>query len=223
MIKISEEVKQIYPDIKFGTMIAGNLGELIYKEAFSNLKKNEIVKMKELYADYERNKIINSNPMLHYRNYYKKFNKTYHILPQLESIILKGRDIPDVGVFVEAMFMAEVKDLLLTAGHDMDTITTPLTISIANGGESFHGISNSNQILVKDDLYLSDQTGILSSILNGPDYRTRINDHTKEVMYFVYGVPNVTEYQITQHLIQIQNYLMIYAPNVEFSDIQIWE
>jgi len=57
-----------------------------------------------------------------YEAYYKRFKKTYHVQLQLESIAFKGKSIPNVAALVEAMFMAEVKNLLLTAGHDLDAL-----------------------------------------------------------------------------------------------------
>ncbi|ENY8919080.1 TPA: hypothetical protein ACKONR_002628 [Clostridioides difficile] len=86
---------------------------------------------------------------------------------QLESILLKSKGIPDVGVTIESMFLAELKNLLLTAGHALDKIELPLKIDLANGSEHFYGIGSKEQILTKDDLFLSDNIGILSSILNG--------------------------------------------------------
>jgi hypothetical protein len=41
--------------------------------------------------------------------------KTYHIALQLEPVVLKGKSLPNVAALVEAMFTAELGDLLLTA------------------------------------------------------------------------------------------------------------
>ncbi len=223
MINISEDVRRLYPGIQFGSLVVKGLGKSTNKEAFTELKKEEISELIINYKDYERNKFINTEPMMQYRNYYKKYNKTYHLLLQLESVVLKGRSVPDAGAFVEAMFLAELKDLILTAGHDMDALSTPLNLKIAKGGESFTGISGQVQALSENDLYLEDQLGILSSIINGPDDRTRISSKTKRVMYFAYGVQNITRQQIMQHLNRIKDYLAIYAPDASFEDIMIWE
>jgi hypothetical protein len=51
-------------------------------------------------------------PIKTYHDYYKRFKKTYHILLQLESIVFKNKSIPKVSSLVEAMFMAELKNLL---------------------------------------------------------------------------------------------------------------
>ena len=60
-----------------------------------------------------------------YDTYYKRFKKTYHVQLQLESIVFKGKSIPSVAALVEAMFMAEIKNMLLTAGHDLEACRCP--------------------------------------------------------------------------------------------------
>src|SRR5260221_1598081 len=54
-----------------------------------------------------------------YEQYYKRFNKTYHVQLQVESIVLKGKSLPKVSPLVDANFVAEVETLVLTAGHDV--------------------------------------------------------------------------------------------------------
>ncbi len=79
-----------------------------------------------------------NHPILQaYDAYYRQFKKTYHVQLQLESILFKGKSIPSVAALVEAMFMAEVDSLLLTAGHDLDTLHLPLTLDAAQGAETY--------------------------------------------------------------------------------------
>jgi Uncharacterized conserved protein len=222
MYKISEEVKKTFPEIHFGTMTVGNLTNTVTEDTFQRLKKDEIVKLKAVHEGYERSEFIKTNPAVFYRDYYKKFHKTYHLILQLESILKKDREVPEAGAFVEAMFIAEMKDFILTAGHNLEAVTFPLKLDMAKGGEEFMGISGINQVLTQGDLYLADEMGIISSVLNGPDYRTRIQENTKEVMYFAYGVQGITGQLLQKHLHQIGEYLEVYAPSVEYDTIQIW-
>jgi len=81
---------------------------------------------------------VASHPVLQiYSEYYKRFKKTYHVQLQLESIVLKGKSIPTMAALVESMFMAEVKNMLLTVGRDLDTLQLPLTLDVTTGKESF--------------------------------------------------------------------------------------
>src|SRR4030095_13729432 len=80
---------------------------------------------------------LSSHPILQaYNNHYRRFKKSYHVQLQLESILWKGKSIPSVSALVEAMFMAEMKNMLLTAGHDLDVLSLPLTLDVSKGTES---------------------------------------------------------------------------------------
>ncbi len=57
--------------------------------------------------------------MAAYERYYKRFDKTYHVQLQVESIVLKGKNLPDVSPLVDANFIAEIETFVLTAGHDV--------------------------------------------------------------------------------------------------------
>jgi len=82
-----------------------------------------------------------------YHTYYKRFDKTYHVQLQLESLVFKGKDFPNVAALVECMFMAELNDLLLTAVHDWDNLRMPLRLDVANGDESYTLPNGQEQVL----------------------------------------------------------------------------
>lgn len=222
MIKISPSVKNTFPETKFGMMIVKGLSSPIERAVMDNIIATEIAQMKLNNSGYERKPALTKEPLCHYAAYYKRYNKTYHVLGQLESVLLKGKSIPPVGVPVEAMFLAELKDLLLTAGHDLELIEGDLTINAATEPLNYTGISGKEQQLIKNDLYLSDEKGILSSIMNGPDYRTRITEATQNALYFVYGVEGVTEPLIHAHLKTLSSYLLQAIPGVDVQSINVY-
>ena len=85
-----------------------------------------------------------------YRDYYKRFDKTYHVQLQLESLLFKGKSIPSVAGLVDAMFMAEMKDWLLTAGHDLDSLQLPLRLEATTGvtGWRLHDLRRTTRTLL---------------------------------------------------------------------------
>ncbi|MFN8461858.1 MAG: hypothetical protein U0X93_08840 [Anaerolineales bacterium] len=74
------------------------------------------------------------------------------------SIVLKGKSIPSVASLVECMFMAEVKNMLLTAGHDLDKLQLPLTLDVTQGTESYT-LMRGAQTVKAGDMTISDQAG----------------------------------------------------------------
>src|SRR5215208_6202141 len=71
-------------------------------------------------------------PLPAYAAYYKRWGQRYHVAMQLESVAQKGKALPRVVALVEAMFIAELRNLLLTAGHDLDALELPVRLTTGN-------------------------------------------------------------------------------------------
>ena len=166
---------------------------------------------------------IASHPILRaYDEYYRRFKKTYHVQLQLESIVLKEKSIPSVASLVEAMFMAEMKNMLLTAGHDLDVLQLPLTLDVTTGNESYLLLRGENQIVKAGDMMISDQAGIISNIIYGPDQRTQITADTRNVVFTVYAPNGIGESAVLQHLRDIQDNVMVVAPQAQVELLEVY-
>ena len=222
MLTISNNVKELYPQAHFGILILKNLCNPPFDEKFNTEKLKTIENIRNSHPDYVRKEYVQSEPVKHYINYYKKFKKTYPVLLQLESIVLKNKSIPNIAALVEAMFTAEVKNMLLTAGHDLDKLNTELKLDVAQGNETFIGISGKEQSLHKNDIMLSDNTGIISSIISGPDLRTSITNDTKNALFFIYGTDGISETSIYDHLKDIENFIKLFSPDSILELIKVY-
>lgn len=159
---------------------------------------------------------LSSHPVLQaYNAYYKRFKKSYHVQLQLESIAWKGKSIPSVSALVESMFMAELKNMLLTAGHDLDLLQPPLTLDVSKGTETYTLMRGDEQILKPDDMFISDQNGVISSIIYGPDQRTQITPSTRNVVYTVYAPAGIDRQVVENHLSDIRDYVLLFAPQAQ--------
>ena len=157
-----------------------------------------------------------------YGEYYKRFKKTYHVQLQLELIVLKGKSIPNVASLVECMFMAEVKNMLLTAGHDLDVLQLPLTLDVTQGTESYTVMRGEAQVVKAGDMIISDQMGIISNIIYGPDQRTQIKETTRNVIFTVYAPAGIDEGLIMGHLQDMRDYVRVIAPEAEVELMQVY-
>ena len=221
MLEIASVVKNIYPKAKFGSMIVSGIPSITERSIMNHTVDTEIEQIKLKHSNYQRQTALTTEPLCHYATYFRRHKKSYPVLGQLESVLLKGKNIPPVGVPIEAMFLAEIKNLLLTAGHDLDLIKGTRTIHVATECINYTGLSGKEQQLVNHDLYLSDEVGVLSSVLNGPDERTKITESTRNACYFVYGVEGVTESLIQEHLKTIFTYLSQAAQGVKLLSTEI--
>lgn len=166
---------------------------------------------------------LSSHPILQaYNSYYKRFKKSYHVQLQLESIVWKGKSIPSVSALVESMFMAEVKNMLLTAGHDLDVLELPLALDVSRGTETYTLMRGDEQVLKPDDMFISDQKGVISSVIYGPDQRTQITPSTRNVVFTVYAPPGIDPLAVEKHLEQLRDHVLIIAPQSQVEMLNIY-
>jgi DNA/RNA-binding domain of Phe-tRNA-synthetase-like protein len=157
-----------------------------------------------------------------YNNYYKRFKKSYHVQLQLESVALKGKSIPRVAALVEAMFAAELKNLLLTAGHDLEAVQMPVRLDVARGTERYICLNGQEQQLKAGDMMIADAQGVISSVIYGPDRRTQITSETRQVLFTVYAPPGIGEQAVYDHLQDIQANVLLFAPEAHVELLEVY-
>lgn len=156
---------------------------------------------------------VGSEPVARaYVDYYRAHGKTYHVRAQLETVAVKGKPIPSGAALVEAMFMAELKNLILTAGHDLATVALPVRVDVTREEDRYVLMNGSEPVLVAGDMMMVDGKGIISSVLHGPDRRTRITQGTREVLFAVYAPAGVGKTAVREHLEDIRANVLLVAP-----------
>jgi DNA/RNA-binding domain of Phe-tRNA-synthetase-like protein len=223
MLEITPEWKSAYPEAHAGVLVMRAVSNPAHDSA---LEKQKVALEEQLRAQFsgQDRAAIASHPILQaYSNYYRQFKKTYHLQLQLESIVIKGKSIPSVAALVESMFMAEMQDLLLTAGHDLDSLHLPLTLDVARGTERYMLLRGDDQELKAGDMMISDQNGVISSILYGPDQRTQITPNTRNVIFTVYAPPGIDERTVIGHLQHIKENVMVFAPQAKVELLNVYE
>jgi DNA/RNA-binding domain of Phe-tRNA-synthetase-like protein len=218
---ISQEWIHTYPGAAVGVLIMSGVSNPRDHSELEARKRELEEQIRREFGSADRES-LKAHPILAaYRAYYQGFKKTYHVQHQLESVVHKGKSIPKVAALVEAMFMAELKNLLLTAGHDMDQVALPVTIDIASGDETYTGLNGQVQALKAKDMFIADNEGVLSSIIHGPDQRTRINPGTKRVLFTVYAPAGIGMSLVDGHLGDIRENVRIVSSGAEVEIRQI--
>src|SRR5512143_2868764 len=156
MFQLSERWKQAYPDAHAGVLAMRGAANPAHEARLEQRKAALEEELRGRYARQDRAALLRDPRLQAYDAYYKRFKKTYHVQLQLESILFKGKSIPSVAALVEAMFMAEMDGLLLTAGHDLDTLHLPLTLDVADGTESYTLLRGEPQVTKAGDMLIRD-------------------------------------------------------------------
>jgi len=148
--------------------------------------------LRRRYGHLSRAEIVNLPVMAAYMRYYKRFDKTYHVLLQLESILHKGKHFPRVSPLVDASFMAELDTFALTASHDAAQLQATLWIDVARPGDTFVQMGGAIKRIPPNDMVMRDDQTICCSILYGQDNRSPITPNTTHVLYVTYAPPGVS-------------------------------
>lgn len=222
MFNITPSWQSTFPNAHVGVLVMRNASNPAHHAELEKQKIELEERLRSQFSGQDRTAIA-SHPVLQvYGEYYKRFKKTYHVQLQLESIVLKGKSIPSVASLVECMFMAEVKNMLLTAGHDLDKLQLPLTLDVTQGTESYTLMRGETQTVKAGDMTISDQAGIISNIIYGPDQRTQIAESTRNVVFTVYAPAGIDEQLITSHLEDMREYVMVIAPEAAVQTLEVY-
>jgi DNA/RNA-binding domain of Phe-tRNA-synthetase-like protein len=222
MFEVTSAWKSAFPGAHVGVLAIKDVANPAHHAELEKLKAELESRLRDQFKGQDRT-ALSGHPVLQaYGEYYKRFKKTYHVQLQLESIVIKGKSIPSVASLVEAMFMAEVRNMLLTAGHDLDALQLPLTLDLSNGTESYTVMRGEEQILKPGDMFISDKLGIISDVIYGPDRRTQINAETHSVVFTVYAPTGIDEHAVLEHLQDIRDYVLLIAPQAQVELLQVF-
>jgi DNA/RNA-binding domain of Phe-tRNA-synthetase-like protein len=222
MFELTSAWKSAYPEAHVGVLVMRDVTNPVAHPELEQRKTELEEQLRVQFAGQDRTTLSNHPVLQAYNTYYKRFKKSYHVQLQLESIAWKGKSIPSVSALVEAMFMAEVKNMLLTAGHDLDALQLPLTLDVSKGTENYTLMRGQEQVLKAEDMFISDRSGVVSSIIYGPDQRTQITANTRNVVFTVYAPAGINELAVERHLEDIRDYIMLIAPQAQVELLKVF-
>jgi len=183
----------------------------------SNDRLNELASALEIdvrsrLGSADRETIRATPPLPAYAAYYKRWGQRYHVAMQLESVSQKGKALPHAAALVEAMFIAELRNLLLTAGHDLDVLELPVRLTVGTG-ESFIAPNGQETSVKPGDMVIADAQGrVLSAIITGPSDVARIGPATTAALFYAYAPPGVDPALVDAHLDEIERNVKLIAP-----------
>jgi hypothetical protein len=64
-------------------------------------------------------------------------------------------------------------------------------------------------------MMMVDGEGIISTVLHGPDERTRIRPETRDVLFAAYAPVGIGEEEVRHHLVDIRANVLLVAPHAE--------
>lgn len=209
--------REVHPVAAVGFLAMRGVTNPSGHPALDDVKAALEADLRSRFGGMDRAALRETPPLPAYAAYYKRFGQRYHVAMQLESVAQKGKGLPGVAALVEAMFVAELRSLVLTAGHDLDAVTLPLRLDSGSGGEAERFIApNGSEGSVKaGDMYVADGAGVLSAIITGPSASARIGPETSAALFVAYAPPGVPRDLLEAHLAEIEANVRLVSPGAE--------
>lgn len=120
------------------------------------------------------------------------------------------------------MFLSELDNMLLTAGHDLGALHFPLQIGLSKGTETCITMSGAEQTLKPGDMFMADQGGVISSVIFGPDQRTRLTPVSMAALSVVYAPKGIAPRLILDHFSKLQTLVTHFSPALKVTFQQIY-
>jgi DNA/RNA-binding domain of Phe-tRNA-synthetase-like protein len=149
-----------------------------------------------------------------YVPHFKRFGGRYPVVHQAKTVA-SGRSIESPSALVTAMFAAEVESLVLTSGHDPETLRGPLRVDVSADGDVYTKLSGKAQPLRAGDMVVRDDDGIIASVIYGPDHRTRLRGESASAMFGAWCPAGVAPAAVAAHLTELARLVRLEWPDAE--------
>ena len=213
MFTFDESVGNVCPGMKMGFLVMRGVAPDSANVQGPREEAEIIAALQQKFGGMDKQALKAAYPMHIYAAYCKKFGYTYPVLSQLESVLGGKRTLQARFGLLRAMFLSELNSMLLTAGHDLAQLQLPLCLKVATGVEGYQSISGKEVTAVRGDVMLCDGKGVLSSILRGPDYQSRITSATTDVLFSVYAPPGIDAEYVREDLRQLERWIVELSPS----------
>lgn len=213
VISAVDEWRTAHPGATLGLLELSGVDNTRSSPGLDERKRKLEARLRERYTGFTRQDFLSLPVMSDYERYYKRFDKTYHVLLQVESIVLKGKNLPNVSPLVDANFMAEVETLVLTAGHDAARLHAPVVMDVSRAGDQMTRMDGTSKAIRAGDMIMRDAQGISCTILYGQDNHSPISAETSRVLYVAYAPAGVPLESVEAQLRMIADNIRLFSPD----------
>jgi DNA/RNA-binding domain of Phe-tRNA-synthetase-like protein len=212
LISASAEWRTTHPGAAIGLLELSGVENTHPSLQLDDRKRETEARLRDRYRGFARRDFLALPVMAAYAQYYKRFDKTYHVQLQVESIASKGKPLPTVSPLVDSNFVAEVESLVLTAGHDVGKLQGAVSIDVSRDGDELTQMAGTPKAIRAGDMIMRDAKGICCSIIYGQDNRSPISSETSHVLYVSYAPVGVAAETVEAHLRAVEENARLFSP-----------
>ncbi len=212
LISETEEWRKTHPGAVIGLLELSEVNNTAKSSRLDSRKREIEAYLRASYQGFTRNDFLSLPVISAYKRYYKQYKKTYHVQLQIESIVLKGKNLPNVSPLVDSNFIAELETFVLTAGHDAAKLQEPILIDVSHEGEQMTQMNGAIKVIRGGDMIMRDVEGVCCSVIYGQDNRSPISRDTSHVLYVSYAPADVLPELVDAQLRKIEEYVRLFSP-----------
>lgn len=212
-ISATDEWRTSHPGAVIGLLECSGIDNSFPSPELDQKKRGAEINLREKYMSFSRQDLLTLPEISVYDRYYKRFEKTYHVQLQVESIVLKGKDLPSVSPLVDSNFLAEVQTFILTASHDVSKLEGDIKINASNEHDVMTLMNGTEKKIRAGDMVMRDDAGICCSIIYGQDNRSHVTAGTSHVLYVSYVPAGIASDIVMSHLQKILDNIRLVAPS----------
>ena len=133
-----------------------------------------------------------------YDQFFKDWGYPCPLPSHFKRVIEMG--FPIVNLYIDTHIMAEMCHGILMAIQDLDHFHGEWKLDLANEGETFQGVSGRTIRCKEEEIVLRDEKNIVCSLFQGPDFKTKIDESSKNIVVYVFTAPGIQEEQVSDGL-----------------------
>jgi DNA/RNA-binding domain of Phe-tRNA-synthetase-like protein len=192
-LNITETYQQRFPNLAFGIGTIQGCTYFEKDEAFKLHKRELLRKMRR------RTNLVQIEERIHlYDQFFKDWGYPCPLPGHFKRVIEMG--FPIVNLYIDAHIIAEMCHGILMAIQDLDRFQGEWKLDLALEGETFQGVSGRTIRCKEDEIVLRDGEGMVCSLFQGPDFKTRVEPVSKNIVVYVFTAPGIQGEQVSNGL-----------------------
>jgi DNA/RNA-binding domain of Phe-tRNA-synthetase-like protein len=192
-LQITDRYREKFPDLAFGIGTIQDCAYFEKSEAFKIYKREVLRKMRRRANLAEIEKRINL-----YDHFFKEWGYLCPLPGHLKRTVEMG--FPIHNLYIDTHIIEEMSHGILMAIQDVDRFEGEWRLDLADEGETFQAVSGKTIVCKRDEIVLRDGKGIVCSLFQGPDFKTRVEPASKNIVVYVFTAPGILDEHVSNGL-----------------------
>jgi len=193
LLTLTDAYRQRFPNLAFGIGTIQSCAYFEKSESFKLYKRELLRKMRRRANLGQVEERINR-----YDRFFKECEYPCPLPGHFKRTVEMG--FPIVNLYIDTHIIAEMYHGILMAIQDLERFRGEWKLDLAQEGETFQGVSGKMIRCKEDEIVLRDGDGMVCSLFQGPDFKTRVEPASKNIVVYIFTAPGIQEEQVSNGL-----------------------